>query len=98
MVKLHFETTEEFEGLFKRKSKNVTDAITVGIEKAMQDGKKTAMLFEITFEQAETAFEISLPKSQWTTALESCLKHYEELELTDECIDTWKLLEAAKVW
>ena len=98
MVKLHFETTEEFEGLFKRKTKNVTDAIAGGIQKAMMDGKRTALLFEITFAQAETMFEISLPRSQWTTALELCLRHYEELSLTDECIDTWKLLEAAKVW
>lgn len=98
MVKLHFETTEEFEGLFKRKSKDVTDAIVSGISTAMQGGKNTALLFEITFEAAETAFEISLPRSQWTTALDSCLKHYEVLHLTDECIDTWKLLEAAKVW
>ena len=98
MVKLHFETTEEFEGLFKRKTKNVTDAIVVGIEKAMHDNRKTAMLFEITFAQAESMFEISLPRSQWATALEQCLKHYEQLNLTDECIDTWKLLEAAKVW
>ena len=98
MVKLHFETTEEFEGLFKRKTKNVTDAIVVGIEKAMHDNRKTAMLFEITFAQAESMFEISLPRSQWATALEQCLKHYEQLDLTDECIDTWKLLEAAKVW
>ena len=98
MIKLHFKTTEEFEGLFKRKSREVTDAICSGIQKAMMSNSKTAPLFEITLEDAVTAFEISLPRSQWANALESCLKHYEELNLIDECIDTWKLLEAAKVW
>lgn len=98
MTKLHFETTDEFEVLFRSKKKNVTDAIVLGIEKAMKDGKKTAMLFEVTFEQAEKMFEISLPRSQWVTALSSALEHYHQLDLADEAIDTWKLLEAAKVW
>lgn len=98
MVKLHFENTNEFEVLFKNKSIEVTNAIYLGIEKAMQDGKKTAMLFEVTFEEAEKMFEISLPRSQWVQALESCLKHFHELEMSNEAIDCWKLLEAAKVW
>lgn len=98
MVKLHFKSTEEFEGLFKRKDLSVTKSIISGIEKAMQSGKKTALLFEISFEKAENMFEISLPQSQWVTALESCLKHLHALNLSDEQIDCWKLLEAAKAW
>ena len=98
MVKLHFNSTDEFEGLFKRKDLSVTKSIISGIEKAMQSGKKTALLFEISFEKAENMFEISLPQSQWVTALESCLKHLHALNLSDEQIDCWKLLEAAKAW
>jgi len=98
MVKLHLENTAEFETIFKSKKKDVTDAIISGIEKAMQDGKKTANLFEITFEDVEMMYEISLPRSQWQQAVQSALDHYHELELTDEQIDTWKLLEAIKVW
>jgi len=98
VVKLHFNTTDEFEGLFKRKSLAVTRSIISGIEKAMQKNKRTAPLFEITFEQADNMFEISLPKSQWVTALESCLEHLAAEELPDEQIDCWKLLEAAKSW
>jgi len=98
MVKLHFENTHEFEDLFKNKSIEVTNAIYSGIEKAMQNAKKTALLFEITSEEADRAFEISLPRSQWVQALESCLNHFHELEMADEAIDCWKLLEAAKVW
>jgi len=98
MVKLHFNTTDEFEGLFKRKSLSVTRSIIQGIEDAMQKNKRTAPLFEITFEQADNMFEISLPKSQWVTALESCLEHLAAEELPDEQIDCWKLLEAAKSW
>lgn len=98
MVKLHFNTTDEFEGLFKRKSLSVTRSIIQGIEDAMQKNKRTAPLFEITFEQADNMFEISLSKSQWVTALESCLEHLHVQNLADEEIDCWKLLEAAKAW
>lgn len=98
MVKLHFESTEEFEILFKRQEVKVTDAIVKGVEKAMADRKKTAPLFEITFEGHDNLYEISLPSSQWATALQSCLDHYHTLGMADESIDTWKLLEAAKVW
>lgn len=98
MVRLHFNTTDEFEGLFKRKSLSVTRSIIQGIEDAMQKNKRTAPLFEITFEQADNMFEISLPKSQWVVALESCLEHLHVQNLADEEIDCWKLLEAAKAW
>lgn len=98
MVKLHFNTTEEFETLFKNKSLAVTDTIYDGIEEAMKKGDNTAMLFELSFADTERAFEMSLPQSQWVDSLESCLNHYHELELGDKAIDAWKLLEAAKLW
>lgn len=98
MVKLHFNSTEEFESLFKTKTLSVTRSIISGIETAMQGGKRTAKLFEITFDQVEMMYEISLPKSQWQTALENCLEHLHKEHLADEEIDCWKLLEAVKVW
>ncbi len=98
MVKLHFKSTDEFEGLFKRKTLSVTRSIVKGIESAMKGNKRSAPLFEITFENAETMFEISLPQSQWVISLESCLDHLHAESLGDEEIDCWKLLEAAKAW
>jgi len=98
MVKLHFNSTEEFESIFKRKTLSVTRSIIQGIEEALQKNKRTALLFEITFEEVDTMYEISLPKSQWQTALESCLEHLHKENLANEEIDCWKLLEAVKVW
>jgi len=98
VVKLHFNSTEEFEKLFKRKTLSVTRSIIKGIEEAMQRNKRTAPLFEITFEDADMMYEISLPQSQWQNALEKCLEHLHSAELADEQIDCWKLLEAAKSW
>ena len=98
MKKLHFRTTEEFETLFKSNSKSMTDAIVSSIEKAMTDGLKSAKIFVITFDSYDMAYEISLPQSQWEQAVSQCLEHYHQLELSDQAIDTWKLLEAVKVW
>ena len=96
MVKLHFETTEEFEQLFKSKTLSVTNAIYIGIEEAVIKNRRSANLFQITFEQADMMYDISLPSSQWVSALEKCLEHYHKEELADEAIDCWKLLEAVK--
>lgn len=98
MVRLHFKSTEEFEVLFRQRSLEVTDAIVDGIENAMAQNKKTALLFEVSIDSYEIAYEISLPSSQWEESLQLCLDHYHELNLTDQQIDTWKLLETVKVW
>lgn len=98
VVRLHFKRTEDFEGLFKNKTLSVTRSIVKGIEAAMKENKKTAPLFEISFDEADTMFEISLSQSQWEPALQSCLEHLHAKELADEQIDCWKLLEAAKAW
>jgi len=98
MIQLNFQNADEFEKLFKLKDKLVTDAIVEAIAEAMQDNKKTAKLFECSFEDVEIAYEISLPSREWEVALQSCLDHYHSLNLTDEQIDTWKLLEAARTW
>ena len=98
MVKLHFESPQEFETLFSNNNIKVTNAIVKSIQEAMTSRKKTALLFEITFEEHDNLYEISLPQSQWSTALQSCLDHYHRLDMADQAIDTWKLLEAAKVW
>jgi len=97
VVKLHFNTTEEFEQLFKKKTLSVTRAIYSGVEKAVANRKRKADLFEISFEDADMMYEITLPQSQWKPALENCLDHFHKEELSNEAIDCWKLLEAVKV-
>ena len=98
MKKLHFENTSEFETLFKSKEQEITDAIVEGIQEAVNYAKKTAYLFEVTFEQVHLSYEISLPSSQWEKALDSCLKHYEELNESDKAIDTYLLKKQVREW
>lgn len=97
-TKLHFNTTKDFDVLFKSKTLAVTRTIVQSIEETMNTNTRSALLFEITFEDADNMYEISLPQSQWTIALESCLAHLHKEGTPDEQIDCWKLLEAAKVW
>ena len=65
MIKLQFNSTEEFETLFRSKTISVTRGIIQGVEEAMQANKRSANLFEIEFTGAEHMYEISLPQSQF---------------------------------
>lgn len=98
MKQLHFESAYDFAEFFKEKSPEITVAIYSAIKEAVQFQKKTAKLFEISIEDQDSVFEISLPKNQWETALGNCLKHFEEWEMTDDAIDTWQLIQQVKEW
>ena len=97
MRKLQIESLEELEGIFREKSVDMTNNIREGIEEAMKNKKKTALLFEIELDGMDTSFEISLTSKEWITALENCLKHYEEWEMGDEAIDTYLLIKELKL-
>jgi hypothetical protein len=96
MRKLQIESLEELEGIFREKSVDMTNNIREGIEEAMKNKKKTALLFEIELDGMDTTFEISLTSKEWITALENCLKHYNEWEMADEAIDTYLLIKELK--
>ena len=98
MVKLHFKSTEEFEGLFTKKTLAVTRSIVRGIELAIQKNGTRTKLFELSFEGAELAYEIALPQKEWLGALKTSLDHYHKNNLVNEQIDTWELLEVVKTW
>lgn len=96
MRKLQVESLDELENIFREKSVDMTNNIKEGIEDAMSRKKKTALLFEIEMEGMDTAFEIALTSKEWITALENCLRHYEEWEMGDEAIDTYLLIKQLK--
>lgn len=96
MKKLHIESLDELEAMFREKTIEMTDAIKQSIQEAYDGNKKTALLFEIQIEGVESAFEISITKKEWIIALENCLKHYEEWEHSDDAIDTFLLIKTLK--
>tara|TARA_R110002073_G_scaffold100802_1_gene229209 strand:- start:417 stop:719 length:303 start_codon:yes stop_codon:yes gene_type:complete len=98
MKKLHFKNTDEFERVFKAKDEAVTDSIVEAIQEALSFQKKTANLFEVSFEDVELVYEISLPATQWEIALESSLEHYRDMEEVDKAIDTYLLQKEVRKW
>ena len=98
MKKLHFQNTSEFERVFKTKDKIITDSIVSAINEAYQFQKKTANLFQVSFEDVEIAYDIDLPSTQWEIALESCLEHYREKGESDLAIDTYLLQKEVRKW
>lgn len=96
MRKLQIESLEELESIFREKTLDMTTNIRDSIQEAINKKKKTALLFEIEMDGMDTSFEISLTSKEWITALENCLKHYEEWEMGDEAIDTYLLIKELK--
>ena len=96
MKKLEIESLDELEAMFREKTIEMTDNIKNSIQEAITAKKKVALLFEIQMGGVDSSFEISLPKKEWTIALENCLKHYEEWEHSDDAIDTFLLLKTLK--
>ena len=93
MRQFTFETPEEFDAFFTGKNVQVTEAIIDGIRVAIEAKKKHADLFEVTFEGADTAFDISLPSTEWPQTLAKCLEIYEQAEMYDDAIDTYQLIK-----
>lgn len=98
MKKLKFETTDEFERVFKKHDREITNSIVAGIEGAFELQRKNAKLFEISFTGVDLKYEISLPSSQWEIALESCMDHYRQLEESDSAIDVYLLQKEIRKW
>tara|TARA_R100000541_G_scaffold52393_1_gene60103 strand:- start:41 stop:346 length:306 start_codon:yes stop_codon:yes gene_type:complete len=91
MINLNFNTLEEFEQLFSYTNKKVVDGICNSINEAYLFSRKSAKIFNISFQDKEMSYEISLPLKEWPEALSTCLKYYEDNGESDQCIDTWKL-------
>jgi hypothetical protein len=96
MKRIKVESIEHFGELFKEKTIEMTDAIKNSIQEAIAKKRRTANLFEVEIEGVETVLGITLNKSQWIDALQTCLKHYEEWEHSDDAIDTYLLIKDLK--
>lgn len=98
MKHYNFEHPEDFDTVFKQNTPEINDAIADAISEAFKYQKDSADMFSITFGEDEVAYEITLPKSQWKTALKKCLDNYHKWERHDDAIDTYLLLKNIKEW
>lgn len=98
MKHYNFSHPEEFEKVFKGNTLEINDAIVEAISEGLKYQKDSADMFSITFGEDEVAYEITLPKSQWKTALKKCLDNYHEWGCADQAIDTYLLSKEVKKW
>lgn len=100
MLSLEFDTPEEFDEYFDsdnlESKREVAETIFEGIRKAMAEDKNEAELFQISFTSGDDALDVTLPRSEWSVALENCQKKFHEMELFDEAIDVYNLRK--EVW
>ena len=95
---LNFESLEDFKGVFANNNREITDAIVESIQDAHNFHKVSAEMFSISFGEEDLAYEISLPKDQWETALKKCLDNYHNWECSDKAIDTYLILKQIREW
>jgi len=98
MKAYNFEHPEEFEKLFKGNNREITDHMVSGIIEAFQKNKDSAPLFSISFADQEIAYDIILPKAEWSTALKKCLDLYHKWGCTDDAIDTYLIKKEIDKW
>ena len=101
MRELKFDSREEFEKLFSEgeEKRDITDHIFSGIQEAIKYQKDSAMIFSICFQDDDDhTFEVTLPKSQFKSALNKCMENYQKWNLDDEQIDVYLLLKEVKKW
>ena len=63
-----------------------------GIQDALSNNKKTAILFEL----GKSEYFVEIDKSQWKIALQSCIDKLVENEKYEDCISIKKLMDKIK--
>jgi len=73
MRDLFFNSPEDFEDLFSRQSRKITDLIFESIGEGIKQKTSSVTVFTINIGEDDFKYEITLPKSQWKGALKTCL-------------------------
>jgi hypothetical protein len=63
-----------------------------GIQDAISNNRKTAILFEL----GKSEYFVEINKSQWKQALEACIDRLVENEKYEECVNIKKLIDKIK--
>lgn len=93
-----YSTVEEFEDSYEdidvlvEHSKEIVKAISEGFSKKV----KEVELFAIDIEKDDNYYVVKAKSSEWSSALESCLRHFEKAGLVDESIDAYQLIQIVK--
>lgn len=95
MIELTFGSLVEMQEYFESDEGrlNIHKKMFSIISQAVTDNKKTLKAFSVYIEDLQGYVDISVPKSTWYNIIQSCLRVFEEFELSDEAIDCYLILK-----
>jgi hypothetical protein len=93
-----YNTIEEFEDAYQDIETLVEHSKTIVevLSKAVGTDVKEVDFFQIDINDTAEVYTIKAKRSEWISALESCLSHMEKYGLVDEVIDTYSLIQKLK--
>lgn len=98
MKNLVFKSHKDFDLYLNSKEGVVEESknIVKEIYSALKTKKKSVKTFSIELEDEDMSFIVSIAREDWGNALQTCLKHFEDNEMSDECIDTYMVIQKLK--
>lgn len=69
------------------------DDVAASIYDTINQGSKTAKIYEIHLENSDFYTEITLPTSQWIPALKECIKNFEEKGNSNKAFEAYMLIK-----
>lgn len=98
MKSYQFNTIEDFELAFEDLDLliDISKETVDGIVRAIKEGKRVADLYTVDIASDEYIYTLKLPKSEWQSALKSCMSHFEKADRVDDVIDTFQVLKQLK--
>jgi predicted nucleic acid-binding protein len=95
MIKLSFESYVKFDEFINSPEGKVESSkiVVKEIYGALKSKKKKLKAFTVELEEEDMEFSVNIAREDWGDALAECLKHFEAQELSDECIDTYMVIQ-----
>lgn len=95
MNNLSFESYAKFDE-YLNSAKGVVESSKILVKEihgSLKSKKKKLKVFTVELKEEDMEFSINISREDWGDALAVCLKHFEKQEMTDECIDTFMVIQ-----
>ena len=87
------DTLSDFQELVNNKSFSISQAIVTSILNNLKTRKKHIHIFSVKCLEENTIFDLTLEKNNFTDALKTNLKYYEDREMYEDCARICKAIE-----
>lgn len=87
------DTLSDFQELVNNRSFSISQAIVTSILNNLKTRKKHIHIFSVKCLEENTIFDLTLEKNNFTDALKTNLKYYEDREMYEDCARICKAIE-----